>query len=330
VAEVRVSEFVELHSQYAKTQFAPKTVEVYRFAFKSLLEFLGDADLSSITSLTIEQYKAQRLQKVSRESVNIELRALKAAFNRGLDWGVLTTNPFGKVKQIPTTAERPEYLRVEELEFLLSVIRKVTWLKDVVVFAVNTGLRRGEICNLKWERVDLKNRVITVQSDDRYRVKMGKFRIVPLNARAYEVLKKRFHQRNSDYVFTSEHGQKINADFLSKRFKRYLRLAGLGEEIHFHSLRHTFASLLAQARVPLYEIKELLGHSKISVTEQYSHLSPQTLQKAVQMFPVVKASQTARLTHLRPFRGRPPTSRSASVALPSGRDLENRQQGELF
>jgi integrase len=327
---VQLSEFAKLHSQYAKTQFAPKTVEVYRFVFKSLLEFLGDADLSSITSLTIEQHKAQRLQKVSRQSVNIELRALKAAFNRGVDWGVLNTNPFGKVKQIPTTVERPEYLKVEELEYLLSTIRKVTWLKDVVVFAVNTGLRRGELCNLVWEHVDLKNRVITVQSDDRYRVKMGKFRIVPLNAKAYEVLKKRFHQRNSDYVFTSEHGQKINADFLSKRFKRYVRLSGLGEEIHFHSLRHTFASLLAQASVPLYEIKELLGHSKISVTEQYSHLSPQTLRKAVQMFPAVKASPTARLTHLSSFRDKISTSRSASVGLRSRTDSENRQQGELF
>ncbi len=83
------------------------------------------------------------------------------------------------------------------------------------------------------------------------------------------------------YVFCKEDGEKFTGDYFSRRFKRACRAAGMDKSIHFHSLRHSFASNLAQQGVSLYVIKELLGHSSVSTTEIYSHLNLETLKEAI-------------------------------------------------
>jgi integrase len=230
------------------------------------------------------------------------LRALRAAFERArVTFDLIEKNPLSKVKQIRTPDKRAAYLTVDDIQRLLSSMCREKWLRDIVVFVCNTGLRLGELINLRWENVDLRNKVIRIESDEQYRVKMGKSRIIPLNQKtAYRILKeKSIDKKNSVYVFTSKKGAKVNPFFLSKKFKHYVRLAGLGEEIHFHSLRHTFASLLAQSAVPLYDIKELLGHSQISVTEKYSHLSTESMRRAVEQVPVIKSSPQSIATFLK-------------------------------
>ena len=84
-----------------------------------------------------------------------------------------------------------------------------------------------------------------------------------------------------EYVFSKRNGERFTGDHFSRRFKIVCKAAGLDNSIHFHSLRHSFASNLVQHGVPLYTIKELLGHSSISTTEIYSHLNMETLRKAV-------------------------------------------------
>ena len=88
-------------------------------------------------------------------------------------------------------------------------------------------------------------------------------------------------ENSGGYVFCKEDGEKFTGDYFSRRFKRACRAAGMNKSIHFHSLRHSFASNLAQQGVSLYVIKELLGHSSVSTTEIYSHLNLETLKKAI-------------------------------------------------
>lgn len=84
------------------------------------------------------------------------------------------------------------------------------------------------------------------------------------------------------YVFPGENGERLGAESLSRRFKRYVQRAGLSDKLHFHSLRHTGTSWLVQRGVSLFVVQKLLGHSSPTVTQIYSHLSDQNLQQAVQ------------------------------------------------
>ena len=84
-------------------------------------------------------------------------------------------------------------------------------------------------------------------------------------------------------MFCKENGKAFTGDYVSKKFKRACKAAGMDKAIHFHSLRHSFASNLAQKGVSLYVIKELLGHSSISTTEIYSHLNMDSLKEAIRI-----------------------------------------------
>ncbi len=94
--------------------------------------------------------------------------------------------------------------------------------------------------------------------------------------------------RTSEYVFAKSDGRRFEADFVSHKFKKYIRRARLPESIHFHSLRHTFGSLLAQAGVPIFDIQKLLNHRSISTTQIYSHLSPEHLRASVERLVTTK------------------------------------------
>ncbi|MCL5028619.1 MAG: tyrosine-type recombinase/integrase, partial [Bacteroidetes bacterium] len=119
---------------------------------------------------------------------------------------------------------------------------------------------------------------------DDFLTKSKKERIVPMCEKVKSVLVSRFnlgiHQPN-EVVFCRIEGRKLHQETISKQFKDVVRKSNLNEKIHFHSLRHSFASLLAQKGVSLYIIKELLGHEDLATTQVYSHLQKQNLRDAI-------------------------------------------------
>ena len=163
------------------------------------------------------------------------------------------------------------------------------WLKDLIRLAAYTGLRRNELLALRWKDVDLKNEMLLVRNrdDGSFKTKSGKERAVPLAEEAASVLarmKEKEGPSSGDSVFTDDNGSRIRPDRVSKRFKHYVRQAGLSgaERVSFHTLRHTCASWLAMREVPMRVIQEILGHSSVNVTERYSHLRPEVASKAMQ------------------------------------------------
>jgi len=153
-----------------------------------------------------------------------------------------------------------------------------------------TGLRKGELLNLAWADVDLQKGILLVRSSLSYRTKGGKIRMVPLNTAATNVLENL--PRISPMVFPAERGGAYNHDFLSKRFKQVIKECGLNSKLHFHSLRHTFASLLVQDGVPLYHVQRLLGHSSARVTEIYAHLGQSELHGSVERLAIANPPTT--------------------------------------
>lgn len=154
--------------------------------------------------------------------------------------------------------------------------------RDLVLVAVSTGMRQGELLALRWDWIDFARKVVTVKNTDDFTTKNGRSRVIPMTGAVCELLEARKQRATSetDLVF-HELGRKMSRDFVSKTFKFYVIAAGLDERLHFHSLRHTFASWLATEGVSLYAIQKLLGHSSASVTQIYSHLQPEGLHNTV-------------------------------------------------
>jgi len=166
-------------------------------------------------------------------------------------------------------------------------------LRDVFIFAVMTGLRRGEICHLRWQDIDLKippeaaengsHRYgwLVVRGYGDHSTKTGHEDRIPLNRGAYEILLGRWSKQShaeDQYVFLSPKGRsKLDKDWVSKCFTEYRRLAMLPDGLTFHSLRHTHASWHAEGGTDIRAIQLLLRHSSIKYTLQYAHLGPNAL-----------------------------------------------------
>jgi len=161
------------------------------------------------------------------------------------------------------------------------------WLKHMIRVAVGTGLRRGELLNLQWGDVDLDAGRLVVRNREGFTAKSGDERTVPLRGDARETLRAMYERRSpldNEPVFVDADGNPPKPDRVSKRFKFYVRKAKLSdrEELSFHSCRHTTGSWLSMQGVPLRVISEILGHSNTQVTEMYSHLSPEVMDRAME------------------------------------------------
>jgi integrase len=235
--------------------------------------------INALSQRHVDTFKTKRLGEVSRVTVNIELRSLRAAFYTAVRWKVMCDNPFRDVKQCHIEESTPTYLSRDEFEALVKAV-KMPWLRDLIIVAAYSGMRRGELVQLRWTDVDLENQTIQVRSHGKIRTKYGKIRTVPINPDVRKAMLRRKEQKDSDFVFHS-HGHPIDGRHLSRMFKRYVRRAGLNDKFHFHSLRHSFGSWLVQSNASLYQVQKLLGHSNIRVTEMYSHLVPADLRETV-------------------------------------------------
>jgi integrase len=220
------------------------------------------------------------LEGRSATYVNILFRCLRAAFNLALNWGAVAQNPFSKSSIVRVPERIPAHFTREQFKAFLEATKE-PMLRDLFAFAVVTGLRQGEILNLTWSDIQFQRRLITVQSSGRHFTKTGKARTIPISDVAFSILStRRLVASSSDLVFHRK-GLPLSQTYVGHRFKRIVRTAKLDEALHFHSLRHTFATWLVQEGVSLYEIQKLLGHSSIAVTQVYSHLAVSQLHNAV-------------------------------------------------
>jgi integrase len=274
----KLSAFTREILNHTGASFKRKTMCLYRDALRALFREYGDVPIESITIRDIDAYKAARIKRVKPITVNKELATLKAAFNQAVRWGYLDKNPFLGVQRLRIADKQPAYFKREELMRLIDGVRG-KWIHDIIVVGVNTGMRSGELINLTWDSVDLDRRVIHVMNGNGFETKTGKARVVPLNDTAFRILATR-RSLNEHLCLTLE-GRPIRQNRLSHVFKKMVRRVGLRDELHFHSLRHTFASWLVQDGVSLFQVGRLLGHTDTKTTEIYAHLQPETMHDVV-------------------------------------------------
>ena len=204
------------------------------------------------------------------------LKLIRRVYNWSIENGhFFGTNPCDSIKAPKYDNKMNDYLSLDEIDNLLILLNDWNNSRavNVVLFALWTGRRKGEITSLEWGDVDMAKKVITCR-----KTKNGKTLSFPLNEKAYNVILKAYEQKISEYVFCSSTGEQYYNGFSLawKRFKTRNKLT-----YRFHSLRHTYASHLASSgKVNLYLLMNLLGHSDPSLTKRYAHLTEGAVRQA--------------------------------------------------
>jgi integrase len=203
-----LSDFTSDFLLYASSQYRPATVSIYKFALTSLRDSVGNVPIHTVTPRQVDLWKAELLLKTSRRGgklsavyMNIHFRVLKASFNTALRWGIIRSNPFILCKPFPLPNNEPVSLTVAEFSILLPKIRD-EYIREIVVFAINTGARLGEILSIRWDAVDLEKRQIIIRSTDTFKTKTGKNRTIPLMIDALTVILIRKKHHRCELVVT--------------------------------------------------------------------------------------------------------------------------------
>lgn len=273
--------FIEEYHKYSGIHHSVKYQKSINNAFKHFNEFFGDDVL--LTEMGVRQVELfiQSLIKKVPKGFRVYYRNLKAAFNKAVDWEYLTLNPFLKIKLPKRQNLHPFFIDRMDLGLVIDA-SKNKMLAAIYLFAFLTGCRLSEVTNIKWEDLDLDRNLITVGTQD-FTTKSREQRIIPICENLNRYLKEMFvdWKNLTGFLFVKENNYPYSSDYVSKQFKKSVRLAGLDERIHFHTLRHSFASQLVQKQVPIYTVQKLLGHSSVTTTEIYAHIDTNELKNAI-------------------------------------------------
>jgi integrase len=274
--------FGEVVDRYLALQSRRRTVDEFQRVARHLVDNFGkDTPVAAITPERIDAYRAQRLT-VTRNGNPLTLAAiqrplglLRTILKTAHRWKAISELPSFKGVIVKEPLGDDRYLSQEEAVRLLAACRasRNTALADVVELALFTGMRRGEVIGLTWDRVDRARGVVRLLTIN---TKNGKNHEVKLNANADAVLARRWTDGARGLVFHSD-----NWDSYKHAWEMARRDAKLDAPFRFHHLRHTFCSWLVIAGRSLREVCELANHSDISMTMRYAHLAPEHLRDAV-------------------------------------------------
>jgi integrase len=274
-----LSDFTKEFLAYSKDVHRPKTQEMFRTALRALLDSAGDVPIQRLGIRDIEQFVAEKAKNRSERTVRAYFVTLASAFETAKRWNLTAENPFRQVEKPRLRELQPAYLKKADFHKLLEVVDDPD-LRDLYICAVSTGLRLGELSALQWTDMDAEMGIINVRNSERFTTKSKRNRTVPMNNQVLSIMREKQSRAASELVFHRD-GRRLTKEYVSKGFRSYADRAGLDRNIHFHSLRHTFASWLVAEGVSLYEVQRLLGHSSISITQTYSHLQPEQLHRTV-------------------------------------------------
>ena len=268
----KLSDIIHYYQTYHLTK--------HKYAYRqNVLVYFDQYPLSKLKRADVKKWALNRQSQVSNATINREISLVRSAINRvAIDFEITLNNPFANIKYLEDDII-PNYLTYNEYQALLesALAFDNQDLHDFIVLLVMTGCRQSEILTLKWENVHLEKRHFIVRNTlSKSKRTMYKY----LNDSAYYVFVKRLQNKMGDYIFTNpKTGDNI------KSFNKGWQLCKKRTNINcrMHDLRHTYASWLVQKGVPIYTVKELLGHGDIASTQRYAHLDYATKIEALNL-----------------------------------------------
>lgn len=281
-------DLVNVYLEYSKANNRSyKCNESKALRFK---ELWGNKQLKDISPMDIEKYKISRKKEIkvkekivngevipakyiSNTTINRDIEVLRKMFNIAIENNWLLKNSCGKVKKLREQNVLERYLTPdEEIRLLNACIGHFEYMKPIIQFALNTGMRKEEILSLTWKCVSFENKKITLLD-----TKNGKKRFIPINSVVMSILKEAHKNKVCEYVFVNHTTETRYSDL--KRSFNALCLKANVENFRFHDLRHTSATRMVGAGVPITMVKDILGHSDIHTTMRYAHaITEQSLE----------------------------------------------------
>jgi len=268
--------------------------------------------LDEITGRDLEQIRTAWLNSGNKPSTaNRKMGSISGVFSRAVEWDYLPASPLEKIKQLKVDSlGRIRYLSKDEAKALrdaldareeliraerdsanewrsqrkrkplpdLRALAFADHLKPMVLLSLNTGMRRGEVFNLRWHDVNMTAKTLTVAGEGS---KTSETRHIPLNAEALATLQGWKDQATgTGYIFPGEDDKPMTD--VKTAWLELLKNAGI-VGFRWHDMRHDFASRLVMAGVPLNTVRDLLGHADIKMTLRYAHLAPDSKAAAVDL-----------------------------------------------
>lgn len=244
---------------------------------------IGDTPIREISTFALERIKKQLIaKKRSIRTQHAILATCRQVLNLALRLQMIEANPVRQMRLPRSDNRRQRFLSREEAEELLAAVKRLSvQLHDICLLSLHTGLRAGEIFNLRWEDINQEGEMILVRDP-----KSGRNRYAYLTAATKSMLEKRRSTAICDFIFHQANGSPLRE--VSRTFERIIDELGWNRgqtdprlKVVFHTLRHTFASWLVQQGTPLYTVAKLMGHSTLTMTERYAHLAPEGLRAAI-------------------------------------------------
>lgn len=301
---IRFSVFSETWmTDHAQKQCAPKTIKRYKELLVRINKAIGHMKLCEIQPHHLSQFYDNLGENgvniktgggLSKKTIQHHHRLISSILGTAVTWQILFSNPASRVK--PPKVERKEavYLEDYEVSKLLDCLQiEPIQYRTMIILLLHSGLRRGELCGLEWKDLDFKNCILVIRRASQYLPEDGIFtkdpktgasiRTMKLPVEVFNMLEDyRRHQNKerlklgdrweeNDRLFTQLEGKPIHPDTITDWFKKFLRKNNL-PDINVHSLRHTNASLMIFAGVPISTVAKRLGHAQISTTSNiYAH-----------------------------------------------------------
>lgn len=201
-----------------------------------------DREVTKIGVRNIEHYLDNKRAKVSNWTARRHHIVLSSVLEAAKRWGYIASNPCRQVPRAKMVEVQPLFFSEAELNKLYTNIEDLDF-RDLVICAFAAGLRLGEIISMRWSEIDVSKRLINVQSIEGFTTKSKKCRVIPMNDLMFDLMQRQARDRICDYVFHSG-GKGYLEDHVSKVFKKYVIRSGVNPKLHFHSLCHSFCSLL--------------------------------------------------------------------------------------
>ena len=270
---------VKKYSDYTITNYKIDLLELYDFT----------TDLINIDNIIVREYLDYLYSKnLKRNTISRKISSLRSFYNYLLNEGIIKINYFKEISKIKKDGSLPKYIKDNDLEKLFNSFDKEKSLEQrnllILEMLYATGIRVGELVNIKLNDIDFYNKSIKILGKGR------KERIVFYGSFCEDILdlylnsgRRDLLKGSNDYLFLNKNGTKLSSRYIGKMIDTVIRKCEVDYHISPHTLRHTFATDMLNAGADLMSVKELLGHSSINTTSIYTHITNEQIKKVYEL-----------------------------------------------
>lgn len=289
IISITISDAAKEYLAFVKLNKAHKTYIGLNTFINHLLKFFSPLrKVETIRQKDIQSF-LYGLRKNAPLAVENYFRIGRTFFNWLIKQNYIRSNPFIGIELPKRQQVNPAFYTLNEANIIWSKLEDMgkIAIRNIVFVGFFTGMRYGELTNLRWRNINFNDKIIIV-GDSSFTTKTKRTRVIPMNAEVFNLLNSlksksiNNKQNENEYVFTKNNKQKLTVDWVSKSFKKAVRELGMDESIHLYSTRHSAASHLVSKGANPYAVKDIMGHQNFLTTQRYIHLNLEDLRKAIE------------------------------------------------